>query len=112
MKKIILITFTLVCIGIFTNCVKKKNCDCGNTGKFIYVKYNDDNIGESLKARGLKAIIFTDSISNTGFYIYDGSIPKRFRTKDTIKVNFCVELSRGYNFDNDRWELKCIEEIE
>ena len=111
MKKIILITFALFCIGIFTNCVKKKNCDCGTTGYYVYV----ENSSEFYKEKGIKAIIKTNP--NSIYYIDKGIIPKKFRSKsDTIKVNFCIEHTPEKYITviipEYKNKLKCIEEIE
>ena len=114
MKKIILITFALFCIGLFTNCVKKKNCDCAMTGKFVY--YNEPEkifyCNNEIKVNA----VFISEHSDFIAYIKD-NIPSKFRKNDTIKVNICLKEKikngpcLGYGV-GIIYKLKCIEEIE
>ena len=120
MKKMILLLLLLHALGL-ASCVKQRNCDCGLSGKFIYFE-----IPETIICRGYDCEVNAAFIPNGlteesllyGYYSrYNivGSIPKEFKTKDTLNVSVClkeenvksgIHLAAGVAVV---YKLKCIE---
>jgi len=96
---------------IFTSCVKQSDCDCGLTGKFIYL--DEPYITDSsfyIKDKKIKAHFFSDS--NQIFHIY-GTIPTKFEISDTSIVNICLQTpysGRTLDLTKDVYYITCIEQ--
>ena len=107
MKKIGLILIVLTTL-VLTSCVKQKNCDCGLSGKFIYYDppVYDFYCGYE---RLINAYFYTPEHG----YCIVGSIPKEFRTKDTLNVSVCLKKEKQHGclaFGlGEIFNLTCIE---
>ncbi|MDR1113426.1 MAG: hypothetical protein LBL18_06700, partial [Bacteroidales bacterium] len=107
----------LVCLGIAictAGCVKQRNCDCGQTGTFIYLKEPYETNGSFCKSAKITAHFINDW---RNVYYISGTIPKRFQVQDSIRVSICMknscpQQSRGVFIDMPKesvLKLKCIE---
>jgi len=115
MKKPYLILLILSIFGLIS-CVKQKDCDCGLTGKFIYFEETEEIIYCASKQK--VNALFIPEVSFPGysssFYYIIGSIPNKFKTKDTLNVTVCLKEKRPRDICFTEgvgaiYTLKCIE---
>ncbi len=112
MKKILISIFVMFLV-FSTGCIKRNNCDCGLTGKFIYFEEEqyfppDGGISTYVK---VNALFISDNESAYPIY---GKIPKKYQVMDTIEVNVCVKNidKRAYTDHLPHYKLTCIEKAE
>ena len=120
MKTRILILLTLFALTL-TSCVKQKNCDCGLTGKFVYLdKEIRSACGDKITAVFVPYGIYTNGYIDAETYLSThyiaGYIPNKFR-KNTDNVTVCVEEIKKDRFCvyygiSSVYKLTCIEKEE
>ena len=114
MKKIFLVTISVLSLLVFTSCVKQDNCDCGLStvrGKFVYFE-NGKKITYCDQEKTVNAVVFQDT-TEVAFFII-GTIPKKYHVTDTVFTITCLEevpkeLCWGVGVSRI-FRLKCIEE--
>ena len=111
-----ILCMVLVSVFAITSCIKQKKCDCGISGKFVYFEEPEEIIYCGNERKVNAAIVPNDLIEERRFlnyYCIVGSIPKEFRTKDTVNVTVCLkEEKRGVCLAHGVgvvYNLKCIE---
>jgi hypothetical protein len=124
LKKIIvlfMLTIPLICVS----CVKQKNCDCGETGTFVYLKEPYKMKGtacNNIRGEKIVAHFFTnkmpDSITdidrNKGGITIKGYVPQAFRSGNPIAVRLCLKWDCDGRIvvmvaGPEIYSLKCIE---
>ncbi len=110
MRRLLMILLVLPLLGLMS-CVKQKNCDCSQKGKFVYFE-NKKTIIYCGYDHQVNAAFFSTEREDAPLYIV-GYIPVKFRTKDTLNVDVCLEeetkgvcLAFG---EGSVYKLKCIE---
>ena len=97
-----------------TGCIKQKNCDCGVSGTFVYLKKPYDAPVEcTSKDQRVVAHFYSDDVPDEGIIYITGNVPKEYRTYDTLHVSICskyiCEGKGGVTFGYKVHKLKCIE---
>jgi hypothetical protein len=106
--KILFCLFSIASL-IFTSCVKQSDCDCGLTGKFVYLEEPYYTGPEYFKP---DTKIVAHFIKDSCVYPIYGYIPKDYRNHDTLDVNVCFDELQlpEYRFEMYvTYSLKCIE---
>ncbi|MDR1113425.1 MAG: hypothetical protein LBL18_06695 [Bacteroidales bacterium] len=80
----------LVCLGIAictASCVKQRNCDCGQTGTFVYLKEPYEVwINCSIAKEKVVAEFIIDKSTTV---LITGYVPHKFQSGDSIRVRLC-----------------------
>jgi hypothetical protein len=108
-------TAAMLCIILAlatTSCVKQRNCDCGETGKFVYLKEPYEEISTGCSKKG-KIVAHFFREKNPLYPIQlSGYVPIKYRSTDTVDVWICYENPCNFFIHAegpDYYELKCIE---
>jgi hypothetical protein len=88
-------------------CVKQRNCDCGLTGTFVYLK-EPYEAPTNCATREKIVAEFNSTVLITGY------VPHKFQSGDSIKVRLCGEYvcKKAFTFSANTptiFKLKCIE---
>ncbi|MDL2227435.1 hypothetical protein LJC30_00915 [Odoribacter sp. OttesenSCG-928-L07] len=119
MRKLILL-LALPAI-IFAGCVKQKNCEGCFTGSFVYFEtpiYPDvgDDIDERFRDKKATAKFLPDDDCGLTSYpiFFTNTIPKDYRSKDTLRVCLTRVFSSELDFilPVTYEKLTCIEKID
>ncbi len=106
-----LLLLLLMAAGVFTSCTKQSGCEYVEgdhyIGIFQYYKEPLDNIGSNVHA---ELIFEYDGMSGTVYF--DGSIPKEFRTEESVEVVLVAEPIGLFHYYPIYHKIKCIEKID
>jgi hypothetical protein len=99
---------------VISGCVKQKDCDCGETGTFIYLESPYKPSNNTGCGKSEKIVAYFTSYDNNKKAI-TGYIPLSFRVHDTLNVRVCTkdicegQIMPAYAYFTTLYSLKCIE---